>query len=74
MKPWASAVSAKSNLTQQLKRDIELGFSCVGAMHVIATTPDTGSFGGAMHAEQFFPPAALGMPTVAKEYEAYHWT
>ena len=50
MKPWASAVSAKSNLTQQLKRDIELGFSCVGAMHVIATTPDTGSFGGAMHA------------------------
>lgn len=50
LKPWASAVSAKSNLTQQLKRDIELGFSCVGAMHVIATTPDTGSFGGAMHA------------------------
>jgi hypothetical protein len=27
MEPWA-VVPAKSNLTQQLKRDIELGFSC----------------------------------------------
>jgi hypothetical protein len=44
---WA-VVPAKSNLTQQLKRDIELGFSCVSALHVIATPPDAGSFAGAM--------------------------
>lgn len=49
MEPWA-AVLAKSNLTKQLRRDIELGFSCVGALHVIATPPDAGSFRGAMQA------------------------
>jgi hypothetical protein len=50
MEPWASTVPRTSELTQQLKRNIRLGFSRVGALHTIATTPDAGSFGGAMHA------------------------
>jgi len=49
MAPWASPVSRKSELMQQLKRNIDLGFSRVGALHVFATSPDAESFGGAMH-------------------------
>jgi hypothetical protein len=35
--PWANSTPSKSNLEQQLKRDIKLGFSRVAALHVIAT-------------------------------------
>jgi hypothetical protein len=59
--PWASAVAPKSNLEQQLKRDIALGFSRVAALHVIAT-PSAETFGDAMHAasrlgDHFLPEA-----------------
>ena len=48
-KPWASPKPQKSNLRQQLGRDIDLGFSRVAALHVIAT-PSAEDFQGAMHA------------------------
>jgi hypothetical protein len=49
IEPWASPVSRTSELRKQLRTDIKLGFSRVSALHVIATPPDTESFGGAMH-------------------------
>ena len=46
---WANLKSKKSKLTQQLKRDLVLGFSRVSAMHVIAT-PSAETFQSAMSA------------------------
>jgi hypothetical protein len=37
--PWARAVLPKSNLRQQLERNLELRFSRVAALHIIATPP-----------------------------------
>jgi hypothetical protein len=59
--PWATAVPQKSNLAHQLRRDINLGFSRVAALHVIAT-PHAASFGSALHAasklgDHFLPEA-----------------
>jgi hypothetical protein len=58
---WASGVPPKSKLEHQLKRDINLGFSRVAALHVIAT-PHAESFGSAMRAastlgDHFLPEA-----------------
>jgi hypothetical protein len=42
MESWAAAATPKSNLRQQLERDIALGFHRVAALHVVATPPSNG--------------------------------
>jgi hypothetical protein len=50
---WASAASPKSNLRDQLKRDIALGFSRVAAIHVVAMPPSNGFWDAMLAADAF---------------------
>jgi hypothetical protein len=74
--PWARATQPKSNLRDQLKRDLTLGFSRVAALHIIATPPSDNYWDVLRTAHQlgmhFLPIAERQIATLVNELPIGH--